>query len=534
MHVKLALSRLFLVMFSLVALGCGSSAHRPPVVKAKAKASPLARPRSPLGTNIAAVVDWSREIAFVDAFKMSREWISGHEGAWDDARPLELDEHGWVKRLMPGQVARTLLFWYDGYPAYPAGEYVVTYQGEGELVYFAAAEVVSRAPGRDIIRLDPKKGGLGINLMRTRPENYLRDIHVRALADENSKALFTRAFLESLQGFAAVRFMDWARINESPPGAFAARPRVDDARYSTTRGVPIEVMLELANQAQVDPWLCVPYWADDAWVRGQAELVKQKLGKDRKVYVEHANEVWNSMFPAFHHALAQARANPARFGGPADEFGALMNYHAARSAQIFRIWEEVFKSERGRLVRVFGAWAPVEWTSRNPLAFENSRAHVDAVAIAPYFGAELGGPEQVERVKKLTVDQLLGELHEKWIPESLSWVRQHHANTAAQGLSLIAYEGGQHLVAVGPAMEDPTLNQLFDAVNADPRMEGLYLRYLQGWRAAGGELFMNFSSVGEPSKFGRWGTRPDLIQPRERFPKARALVEFAAKNPRWW
>jgi hypothetical protein len=183
---------------------------------------------------------------------------------------------------------------------------------------------------------------------------------------------------------------------------------------------------------------------------------------------------------------------------------------------------------------VFGAWAPVEWTSKNPLAFENVRAHVDAVAIAPYFGASLGEPAQTARVKALTLDQLMGELREKAVPEALAWVRAHHHNTKAQGLSLIAYEGGQHLVAMGPGMEDRQINALFDRANEDPRMRDLYLTYLRGWRAAGGELFMNFSSVGDASKFGRWGARPDLVQPAERFPKARALLEFAAKNPRWW
>src|SRR5690349_12432343 len=79
---------------------------------------------SSLGTNLTGVTDWSAEWAFVDAFKASRDWISGSATQWDDGRALDLDDAGWVRSLLPGQLARTIVL-----PAghYPAGPYVVHY-----------------------------------------------------------------------------------------------------------------------------------------------------------------------------------------------------------------------------------------------------------------------------------------------------------------------------------------------------------------------------------------------------------------------
>ncbi|MGB5194913.1 MAG: hypothetical protein WBN70_18150, partial [Polyangiales bacterium] len=58
---------------------------------------------------MAGVVDYSTDMPFVDLFKSSRPWISGSDEKWDDGRPLDLDEYGWVRSLKPGQVARTLM-----------------------------------------------------------------------------------------------------------------------------------------------------------------------------------------------------------------------------------------------------------------------------------------------------------------------------------------------------------------------------------------------------------------------------------------
>ena len=44
-----------------------------------------------------------------------------------------------------------------------------------------------------------------------------------------------------------------------PTRTWAERAKPDDARYSTPAGVPLELLIELANALGSDPWLCVPH-----------------------------------------------------------------------------------------------------------------------------------------------------------------------------------------------------------------------------------------------------------------------------------
>src|SRR5436309_840059 len=69
-----------------------------------------AEPPFPLGMNLAGVADWSTEIIFVDAFKVSRPWISQKEGAqFGMGGDLAVNERGWVTRLNPQQFAEALI-----------------------------------------------------------------------------------------------------------------------------------------------------------------------------------------------------------------------------------------------------------------------------------------------------------------------------------------------------------------------------------------------------------------------------------------
>jgi hypothetical protein len=112
---------------------------------------------------------------------------------------------------------------------------------------------------------------------------------------------------------------------------------------------------------------------------------------------------------------------------------------------------------------------------------------------------------------------------------------QNQAEVAQRyGLALVAYEGGQHFAAMRGAQNNEEINALFDAINRHPRMKDLYLRYLAGWREAGGQLFVNFTNCASYSKWGRWGLREYIDQPRAEAPKLDAVMQFIEQNPRWW
>ena len=69
----------------------------------------------------------------------------------------------------------------------------------------------------------------------------------------------TRLYLSRIAPFSLLRFMDWGATNGSPVVEWADRAHVGDLTYATAAGVPIEVMIDLANTLHVDPWFCVPH-----------------------------------------------------------------------------------------------------------------------------------------------------------------------------------------------------------------------------------------------------------------------------------
>jgi len=522
-----AVAGLLVGLLGWLAAGPLLAAESMPLGHAQRQA-PAPRPR--LGINLAGPADWNTELPFVDVFRMSRPWISQKKGAgWGQGPELELDEHGWVKRLEPHCWAETLMCTIDG-GHYPGGRYTVLYEGRGELEFGGAARVVSRSEGRLLIEVDSNKGAIFLRLVATDPEDYVRDIRVIMPGFERSyrKEPFHPAFLRRWQGVACFRFMDWMKTNGSPVRTWDGRPKLEDATFSA-RGVPVELMVELCNRQQADAWFCMPHQADDEYVRRFAGLVKARLDPRLKVYIEYSNEVWNNMFPQTRYSWQQAQ----RLGlGPKErpwEGGGM--YYARRSVEIFKIWEDVFGG-RERLVRVL-AWQSGNtwWMERIVLPFEDAWQHADALAIAPYLAMNIpreGRRPNAEQVARWSVDEVLDYVENTSLPRSIQAIRATKQTADKYGLALVAYEGGQHLVGVGGAQENEALTRLFHAANAHPRMGRIYGAYFREWTAAGGDLFCYFSSVGRWSKWGSWGALQYFDEDPARSPKFMAIMRWAA------
>ncbi len=514
---------------------------------------------SPLGTNLLGIVDYHPYWPFVDIFKTSRPWISGNtNGTWDDGRSLDLDEDGWVRSLQPNQVARTLMFWSSS-PHYPGGRYVVLYDGEGTIEYWGAwqRDEAASAPGRDVVVVDPTQGGLGMNITSVNPNDYLRNIRVilpggvcsndqfrwcdenhpcdagascELFEDNYETQIFHPTFLDRTKRYRVLRFMDWMGTNDSTISSWAERPRATSARWWWTGGgVPVEILVALANRLHADPWFCIPHLADDDYVRNLATYVRDNLDPNLKVYIEYSNEVWNSIFAQGDYAEQQGLAlnlsnNP---------FQARLFFYSRRAVEIFQIFETVFGGT-DRLVRVMASQAANDWVSDQELSFENASQYTDALAIAPYFGGYLGHSDQRDRVAAMSVDDLYVELRDVAVPQAIQWIQDQAAVAQTYGVELIAYEGGQHLVGIGPVQNDDTINALFDAINRDPRMGELYTLYLEGWRDNGGHVFVQYTDVYRFTRYGRWGSLEYLDQPRSDAPKYDALMTFIDNNPKWW
>jgi len=504
---------------------------------------------SSIGSNLAGVVDYSRDIPFVDLFKSSRPWISGSDEKWDDKRPIDLDEDGWVRSLMPGQVARTLMLTEGGHPG---GEFIVVYDGEGEIAYGNELLQNQSRPGRQVIRVK-KDGAVRFAISKTSPSNPIRNIRVfppggsceeddalwcdgshpcptgRCLPfeDTHPDRIFHPKFLQSTSNYSVLRFMDWMRTNDSTISTWSERPKLTHATWNR-RGVPVEVMISLAVRLQAEPWVNIPHLADDDYVRQFATLVRDTLPEEFRVWLEYSNEVWNPQFKQ-HHEVARCPVGKSENG----EFGAALVCQAERSDAIFQIWHQIFGESASRVVRVVATQAANAWTSKKVLTHRDLYERVDALAIAPYFGIAVNRKTRADYTA-MPVDELLERTEAEVMPKAIKRMQDQAEMAARFGVTLVAYEGGQHFSAAAGAENDENINALFDAINRHPKMSDLYLRYLTAWREAGGKLFVHYNNCGGYTKWGRWGLREYVDQPRAEAPKLDGVMRFIEQNPRWW
>ena len=506
--------------------------------------------RSPIGTNLELLSYWSPQVPFVDVMKSSSEWLSGDMQSWGPGAPLDLDANGWVRSLRPGQVVRKVMLREFG-DRYPGGRYLVRYKGEGKLNFGSGARVVSERRGETLIEVTPNDGGIYLWVDATNPANYLREIQVimpggicqgdpftlvasarecgsrRWLSfSDHPDILFYPVFAERLRGYSVLRFMDWMQTNSSPVANWEQRTPLAYSTWAAKSGAPVEVMIALANLIGAHPWFTLPHQSDEAYARSFAQMLKEQLDPALGVYVEHSNEVWNTLFAQHAHLTARAKA-----------FGVgLSQYHALRT----RTLAAVFKAELGaeRVVSVLGGQAVSTWASTSGLDYLRDRlgaaaTGIDAVAIAPYFGVS-PTPAEAGKFTAMSMDAFIRHVRTEVFAREADHMAKHRKLARKYGLRLLAYEGGQHMVGVGPAQDDKALNELFDSFNRDPRIGQLYLDYLAIWKREGGELFMHFNDVSRYTKWGRWGALEYVAQPRGESPKFDALMSFIELNPVWW
>jgi hypothetical protein len=93
-------------------------------------------------------------------------------------------------------------------------------------------------------------------------------------------------------------------------------------------------------------------------------------------------------------------------------------------------------------------------------------------------------------------------------------------------IKFLAYEGGQHLI--GSTAEGQVLNL---AVQKTPEIGAAYEKYLKGWAAQGGDLFMHFVAVSGWSKYGYWGLQNDLRTPTPKSDAMKRVLIATAPPP---
>lgn len=528
-----------------------------------------------LGVNVEGIHQFKTSRPFINLFKISQGWFTSCEFDWLANKPvdpgctrsnafntreqdkLKLDKNGWVRALPAREDDEIFTSVVSGLHLdsdFPLGRYVLLYAGEGDIQVSGALNIIDdEEPGRIEFDLIATQRGLKIKISRVHARNYIRNIRLVTVENEKQLArqLFDPLYLEKLRPFDAIRFMPWINPRRNQQVEWEQRPLPEFAHYTGDQGVPVEVMLDLAQRTDAAPWLTIPHKANDDFVRRFARLVKKTLKGHGKIYVEYSNEMWNIIFPANSYAVRQALSLwPTAYRNSSDyerRVKLASNWYGKRSVEICRIWKEVFGRQKHRVICVLAAQSSVDWVGQQvldcPLWFEGPcGAGVDAYAVGPYFGDYIAKIEHRERVKKWAerddgLDQLFREIEQGGMLENgpEGGAIQHFVETALKtsmrladdyGLPLLAYEAGQHLIRYDPPhrITTPSVLNFFMRANQDPRMEHAYQRYLQAWEENGGKTLMHFYGIGKPSPHDFFAMLPSSRS--ETSPKYKALLDY--------
>jgi len=371
-------------------------------------------------------------------------------------------------------------------PPPPTGNFHVLYEGQGTLEYDGeiAKKVGSCGEHCDIVKIETPEDAndrvARISITATTSGDHLRNIQViwpgglcngdvftyhasagsctgtyKSFVDLKDQITFHPDYLNDLKRYKAIRFMNfqaanetittqydetkggwWVDVNEKTEWDVRRLPSysvwsdgipVSNEKYPPNRGVPIEVMVELLNVLGADGWFTVPFAATNDYVEQFALLVKEKLNKGQKIYLEYGNEAWNYAFRGANWLKAKgAQYVWSSSSNDNDEYAKQTNWFAKRTIEVCDLWKAEWGGDSDRVECVMGAQAASSWVtefrlldcllwkndSNNPKKGQTCASQVDAVAIAPYFGGYIGDLNYREQIKDWNKNQLFTEINQ--------------------------------------------------------------------------------------------------------------------------
>lgn len=563
--------------FKKLVLGAALLFH-PLATQAEDPATEPAVPKLPIGMNLAGIKDYITGFPFKNIMWGARPWLTKNEdgkGPFNTelAEEIPLTSEGYPQELPfqpEGAEQPQTVFTLIPNVTEP-GEYVLLYDGEGVIEGAMGTSVTVSEPGRLVLDLKnlPTKGAYeGIAIKESTKGNPIRNIRILRMEDEKADLTanpFREDFLEYCKQWHALRFMDWMSTNNSLDKEWADRKKPDfytmvgtggDAtgrwgkvpaaftrRFSG--GVPLELMIQLANMTKTSPWFTIPHRATPEYMAEFAKMVKAKLDPSLKVYFEYSNEVWNWQFQQagwmLQSKVAAEGLEPSvawKDGIVPDEFplddGTVAkdggSGHPERmgvlNRRFFSELENVYTGEdRARMVRVIGVQHGWPDTAKRTVKYVMEHGGADAVSPAGYFGPNTAIYERWAAAgADLTADEVIADMNEALETDSAPWTRAIAAIADEYDLRYIVYEGGQHIQPKG--QEETPYMPALEAAQRHPGMYDVYLKNLALHQEIGCDLFAAFSSIGKQgSRYGSWGHSESYGQPLSEAPKLRALVD---------
>lgn len=438
--------------------------------------------RTNIGINLAPHRYYSTERPFNDLAKQMSTWQwTPLRGAWASAPPQPLDSTGYPTSIAAGVFGGIVL---DMHAGLPLGPY--QYSPIDGLTVDGRSDGKFNKTHRVIIR---------VNSPLASPIR----IHEEWDADYGT---FYKPFVDRTKQFGTIRFMDWSQTNVDR--SISWKDRVSPDWYTQAdREVAWEYQFEIAQTCDANAWICIHHQADDVYVRQLAKLAKLIWKSQRRLIVEHSNEVWNGAFPQYAYCLSRS----PRSNNP-------LEYHILRTAEIARI----FREEGVEITSVLGAQTVGHATLEYVLSrIGDLPPDIDMIAIAPYFGGAIQN--------KASIDAILAECDASIDANAqhiLAWKRI----CDRLSVELAAYEAGQHLALHPSEQNNAVYVGNFTAANRSVRMGQLYAKDLEQWdRLTGRSIICLFNSVYQPSRFGSWGLLEHEGQSAGDSPKYQAVLK---------
>ncbi len=522
---------------------------------------PPARGQMHVGTNLDGIADWGAT-QFADVMKHQRDWMTRNadgSGDWDTDfnQRVPRDRNGWPTVIPfdpgngePPQIVHTI------FPVRGPGNYRLIVQGKGSIEFIASEGLldptnpfnnsvsIELTGGRRTLNLkihdSPFGNGVGtiaLEYHRSDASDPIRDMRLVTpghVGTHWSKP-FLPSYTDNLAMFSNLRFMDWGNTNGNSIKHWRNRTRRATNTQAGSNGVALEFMIQLANQQNQDMWMCIPANADDRFVRLTAYVIKRRLRRNRKVFVEYSNETWNSIFPQ----TAFVQEQGLQLGLSNDPWEAGQMFVAKRSAEIWKIFEKEFGTTAAdRLVKVMASHSENVSLStarldhlENPVINPDG-IRADAISIAPYFGGSVAQELVTEGiVDSVTPAEIVDRALDDMRNSATESVAVHQMIAQEYDLWLVLYEGGQHLVGGFEDFGNQALTDKLNAANRHPSMYDVYYEYLNMLNDHEVVLFSNFSYVYRPSQFGSWGILEDQDQPIQEAPKFEAISDWILSNP---
>ncbi len=503
---------------------------------------------APLGANIDSVKDWSLSNVFVDLYKQSRTPLSFNRDSSGQPIPAATDANGWPTEdfevfLQTGA---------HGVGHVYSGTYKVSFTGQadlgssitpGRLENVVYDPVANRTTADLIVSVSDAESDWYV-VLQFRNAVGVRDVKViRPGYAADTQQVFTNEFLASIRPFETLRLMDFLQTNNSPNVNWFERSLPTDASQATDKGVAWEYVVQLANEAQKDIWINVPFHATDDYVRNLAQFLRTNLGQDRVVYVEYSNELWNTIFQQsldnIRAAVAEVEAGIA--SGTPSSLVLPGEVEAGKRADGTWVFDYTWAMRRTadqikRVSDIFGSvWGANAITNRvrpvlggqlvNSFILDTQLAYLNRVHGDPrtYLTAVTGTSFMnlwAVEYTTMTTDEILAYLATS-VQGEYPRYEEYAVKAALNGLKSFASEGGVDTFGENNI-------EAKKAAALDPRMAQVVADFLREWYERGGSQFNWFvaGATDYDTRFGTWGLTNDITDLST--PKFEAVAAAAA------